>query len=98
MKYIIAYVPYSRGDREQIEMVFCDTDEELIRVISETVGCCPVEYDEDAHEFYDPDTGDTATCTLGQCMVYLEENFVGDGSFGATMLTVTQGTNVLFQG
>lgn len=95
MNYLIAYVPYFRGEHEQIELAFCDTEQELLRVIVEDIGCAPVEYEDGV--FYDDD-GYEVDFSLQSCLSYLKENFVGDGSYGAVMLTVTKGTTVLFQG
>lgn len=94
MKYLIAYVPYFR-EPEQIELVFCDTEKELLQVIVEAIGCAPVEYEDGV--FYDDD-GYEVRFTLRSCLSYLEENFVGDGSYGAVLLTITKGKTVLFQG
>ena len=94
MRYVIAYVPYSRAP-EKIELVFCDTEKELVRVIAEDIGCAPVEYYDG--DFYN-DEGYAVRFPLRSCLSYLEENFVGDGSYGAVMLTITKGTTVLFQG
>lgn len=94
MRYVIAYVPYFR-EPEKIELVFCDTERDLVRVIVEDIGCAPVEYYDG--DFYN-DEGYAVRFPLKDCLAYLKENFVGDGSYGAVMLTVTKGTTVLFQG
>lgn len=43
MRYLIAYIPYTRRE-ENIELIFCDTVRELLQVIVENIGCAPVEY------------------------------------------------------
>mgnify|MGYP000812776458 CR=1 FL=1 len=45
MRYLIAYVPYTRRE-ENIELIFCDTIRELLQVIVENIGCAPVEYED----------------------------------------------------
>lgn len=94
MRYLIAYIPYTRRE-ENIELIFCDTEKELLQVIVEAIGCAPVEYEDGV--FYDDD-GYEVRFTLRSCLAYLEENFVGDGSYGAVLLTIAKGTTVLFQG
>ena len=95
MRYLIAYVPYTRRE-ENIELIFCDTIRELLQVIVENIGCTPVEYYEDG-VFYDYD-GYKVDFSLQSCLSYLKEHFVGDGSYGAVLLTIAKGRTVLFQG
>lgn len=94
MRYLIAYIPYTRRE-ENIELIFCKTVKELLQVIVEKIGCAPVEYEDGV--FYDYD-GYEVDFSLQSCLSYLEDNFVGDGSYGAVFLTIAKGETVLFQG
>ena len=94
MRYLLAYVPYFKTP-ERIKLVFCETEKELVRVIVEDIGCAPVEYYEG--DFYNEE-GYAVNFSLRSCLAYLKENFVGDGSYGAVLLTITKGQTVLFQG
>lgn len=94
MGYLIAYIPYTRRD-ENIELIFCDTEKELLQVIVEDIGCAPVEYEDGV--FYDFD-GYEVSFSLQSCLSYLKEHFVGDGSYGAVLLTIAKGRTILFQG
>jgi hypothetical protein len=94
MKYLIAYIPYTRLP-ENIDIVFFENEKELLQFIVEYIRCAPVQYEDGV--FYDYD-GYEVDFSLRSCLSYLESNFVGDGSYGATLLTITKGKNVLFQG
>ena len=94
MRYLLAYVPYFKAP-EQIKLVFCETEKELLRVIVEDIGCAPVEYEDGV--FYDFD-GYEVGFSLQTCLSYLKEHFVGDGSYGAVLLTIAKGRTILFQG
>lgn len=94
MRYLIAYIPYTRRE-ENIELIFCDTERELVQVIVEDIGCAPVEYYDG--DFYN-DEGYAVRFPLKDCLSYLKENFVGDGSYGAVLLTIAKGRTILFQG
>lgn len=96
--YTIAYVPYTRNGYEQIAIAFATTDKDVIEFIVDKIGCNvnDVEY-VDNGVFYDYD-GNPVDVSLTDCIKYLNENFVGDGSYGATLLTITEGTTIIYAG
>lgn len=96
--YTIAYVPYTRYGYERIVVAFANTDKDLIKFIVDKIGCNvnDVEY-VDNDVFYDYD-GIPVDVSLTDCINYLNENFVGDGSYGATLLTIMRGNTVIYAG
>ena len=94
MRYLLAYVPYFKAP-ERIELVFCETEKSWFARLQKKIGCAPVEYYEG--DFYNEE-GYAVNFSLRSCLAYLKENFVGDGSYGAVLLTIAKGTTVLFQG
>lgn len=96
--YTIAYVPYTGGGYEQIKLAFATTDKDVIEFIVDKVGCevNDAEY-VDNGVFYDFD-GNPVDVSLADCINYLNENFVGDGMYGATMLTIAYGKTILYAG
>lgn len=74
------------------------TDKDVIEFIVDKIGCNvnDVEY-VDNEVFYDYD-GNPVDVSLTDCIKYLNENFVGDGSYGAILLTITEGTTIIYAG
>lgn len=96
--YTIAYVPYTRGNAERIVVAFADTDKDVIEFVVDHIGCAvnDAEYSDEG-VFYDYDDN-PVEISLKDCIDYLKQNFVGDGSYGATLLTIIDGTTILYEG
>lgn len=96
--YTIAYVPYTRSNEERIVVAFADTDKDVIEFVVDRIGCDVNGADyADEGVFYDYDDN-PVEISLKDCIDYLNDNFVGDGSYGATLLTIVNGTTILYEG
>lgn len=95
--YTIAYIPYTR-DFENIHVVFADTPNDVVNFLVDRIGCYVdgAEYVEDGIIYDEND--EPIEISIQDCMSWLDDNFQGDGSFGATALTIVKGRDILFQG
>ena len=97
--YTIAYVPYNRGNEEKIVVVFADTDKDVIEFGVDRSGrnVNGAEYSDEDGVFYDY-YDNPVEISLKDCIDYLKHNFVGDGGYGATLLTIIHDTTILYAG
>ena len=98
MDIIVAYTNYSRDDDEYVFIEEFENLYQLTEFIVEELSFYPKDIDEvivSEEKFYNED-GDEVELTLEDLISELENKFQGDGSYGATMLTIQVDGRYLF--
>lgn len=87
--YIVAYVPYER-EYSGIHIEKFDTTQELLDCLVNRLDVYAIDEDYEPDENYEQD--------LETVLDYMDENFVGDGSYGVCEITIMKDDDIIFVG